>query len=182
MSYNKAVIFVANGVQDEEFLYPYYRLQEAGFSLDVVHSVEDRNQNEVRGKYGIPIKITRKSDGLLDKDYDILIIPGGWQCPEILRQDLEIVSYIRNANSKGKIIGAICHGPQVLISAGICRGRKLTCYKGMADDLKNSGANYVESDLVIDQNIITSPHYKDNPKFMRAVLESYENYRLGHYV
>ena len=162
----KAVIFTSKGIEDLEFWYPYYRLREAEFDIDVVSSEYD-----IIGKYG-----TQLPNGYLTSNYsnknccDLIIIPGGWQAPEILRQDQNVLQFLQQHNVKGTLIGAICHGPQVLISAQICNDRTMTCYKGIKDDLINAGANYKNEPVIIDQNFVTSPHYKNNPDFMKAIL------------
>ena len=75
---------------------------------------------------------------------------------------------------EGKIVAALCHGPWITISAGIMSGRKATCYEGMADDLRNAGAEYLAAPVVVDGNLITSPHYKNNGDFMKAVLQKFD--------
>jgi len=164
-----AIILVAQGVQDQEFWYPYYRLQEAGFDVNVVVSGSCAN---ITGKYGIPIKGSCNTNELKhDGFYDVIIIPGGWQAPEIMRQDKKILQFLHKADDDGLLIGAICHGPQVLISAGICYNRKMTCYKGMKDDLLNAGAQYIDKPVVVDNNIITAPHYDNNSDWMREIIK-----------
>jgi len=163
-----AIIFVAQGVQDQEFFYPYYRLKEIG-NVDVVAS----GGYNITGKYGIPIKNIEWDTSTfwdMDDGYDVIIIPGGWQAPEIMRQDQHLLEYIRYANKSGILIGSICHGPQVLISAGICQGKEMTCYKGMADDLINAGATYLDEPVVYDENIVTAPHYDNNPEWMKEII------------
>jgi protease I len=80
---------------------------------------------------------------------------------------------VRNMCYWGHLVAAICHGPQVLISAGLLKGKKATCFSGMKDDLINAGATYVDAPVVVDGNLITSPHYRNNPEFMKAILEQY---------
>lgn len=160
----RALILVADGHQDEEFVYPYYRMKEDGWVVDVYPGG--------RGKYGI----TAKPEGSVSLDawdlpWDCVIVPGGWQSPEIVRQMPDCISIVRAMNKLNRCIGAICHGPQVLISAGILKDRRATCYKGMADDLRNAGAVYETSPVVIDGNVVTSPHYRDSGAFMKAVFE-----------
>lgn len=167
-----ACILVAQGVQDEEFIYPYYRLQEANFDLDVVF-VTTPKYNKPEGKYGIPFHYDYLMDELtieaFDR-YDLFIIPGGWQAPEIMRMDNKVIDVLRLAEDKNKIIAAICHGPQVLISAGVGRGKQMTGFAGIRHDIENAGYDYVHKAVVNDGGIITSPHYKNNPDFMREVL------------
>jgi protease I len=164
----------ANGVQDEEYLYPYYRVQEEQELLCFGSGKlsQDDKGWYVKGKYGVPCRV-EDSTGYIHKYGipDALIIPGGLESPEIMRQDKHVLNLVKEMYKLGKPIGAICHGPQVLISAGIIRGYEATCFWGMKDDLINAGATYVEGPLVVDRNIITSPHYKHNTAFVKAVLE-----------
>ena len=177
----RAIMFVAQGVQDEEYIYPYYRLKEAGFKLDVVLSPSKIPNDKTTGKYGIPIQWTDLTCNLYpgfgfsqpDLDYDICIIPGGWQAPEIMRMDPYILKFLKYHNGKNRIIGAICHGPQVLISAEIVYERAITGYQGIKDDIINAGAYYHEQSCIRHKNLITAQHYKDNPKFMKEILNFY---------
>lgn len=163
-----AIILAAQGVQDQEFWYPYYRLQEAEFYIEVFVS----GKGEITGKYGIPIKTPNHTTSLKPKaHYDIVIVPGGWQAPEIMRQDKRVLEFLQHHNSIGTIIGTICHGPQVLISADIVKDVHMTCYKGMKDDLINAGANYHDQPVVIDKNIVSAQHYDNNPEWIKAVLQ-----------
>lgn len=172
MKQNKAALLVAQGVQDEEYIYPYYRLQEAGFDLDVILSPSIKYPNPT-GKYGIPIQYNMASYNIdLTRSYEILIVTGGWQAPEIMRLDSNILTLIQMANSQNKIIGAICHGSQVLISAKVVDKRRMTCYTGIKDDLQNAGAIYVDQGVVVDGNLITAQHYRDNPEFMKLILDT----------
>jgi protease I len=174
----KAVIILDKGVQDEEYLYPYYRLQEANFHVDVAAPTKDK----IFGKYGIPIRTTITTSEIKEKDYELCVIPGGWESPERIRQDKAALDFIRDMNKARKPIGAICHGPWVLISAQIVKQTHMTCYQGMRDDLINAGAIYEESSLVSHENIITAPHYRNNPEFMRALLAEYDRYLLSNLV
>ncbi len=177
----KVAILVAQGVQDEEFLYPYYRIQEEGFEMDVILSPHPKYPNPT-GKYGIPIKSNKTTtnlyttNGVLVSNYDIVIIPGGWQAPEIMRMDEKILRFLQHANNHKTIIAAICHGPQVLISAKIVSGRKITGYQGIRDDIVNAGAIYIDNGVIIDNNIITAQHYKDNPEFLKSILNTYYDF------
>lgn len=177
--YRNAVILVDNRVQDEEYIYPYYRLQEANFKVNVATS----SKHQVHGKYGIPIKTTMHTSDLHAENFDLVVVPGGMESPEIMRQDPCVLKFLQEMNQSGKIIGAICHGPWVLVSAKVVSGRKATCYKGMKDDLNNGGGIYCEdADVVVDGNLVTASHYRHNPEFMKTVLESYESYLLGNLV
>lgn len=178
--YNKAVIITAKDVQDEEFLYPYYRLQEAGFDLDVcLVGTGDK------GKYGIPIRpVPGKSlieSSQLQNQYDIVIIPGGW-APELVRMDVTVTAFIKKEfHYRTSIIGAICHGPQVLISAMICDGLVMSGYIGIADDITNAGAIYTPN-IAVSETVVTAAHYRDNPIWMKTILEEHNKRVLETYV
>lgn len=180
-----ALIPVAAKFLDHEVIYPYYRLQEAGFKVGVycANPSEWKYGKCCYGKYGVPIPVdiinlvdTFPSINGIDDNPDLILIPGGVESTEVLRQDTYLRILIRRCNKAEKVIAAYCHGPQVLISAGVTKNRNMVCYPGMAVDLKNSGAN-VTDDLdvrvVVDDNFVTGRHYNDNPEFMRTVVEQY---------
>jgi protease I len=163
----RAIIITGPGFEDSEFIYPFYRLQEADFAVDVATSTNEA----VKGKHGVSATPTVKLGEMDPRKYDLLVIPGGNEAPDRMRQVPEILAFTKAMHDAGKTIGSICHGPWVLVSAGIMRGKRATCYKGCKDDLINAGAAYVDESAVIDGNVITSPHYRDNAAFMKAVLK-----------
>lgn len=161
-----ALIATGPGFEDTEFFYPFYRLQEENILVDVVIS----NDQTACGKYGIPAVPTIKIAEINRKEYDLLVIPGGHEAPDRVRQVKEILDLTYAMNEKDKIIASICHGPWVLVSAGIVKGRKLTCYKGCKDDIINAGGEWISKPVVVDGNIVTAQHYRDNPMWMREAL------------
>jgi protease I len=164
----KAVIITGPGFQDEELIYPYYRLLEAGMEVDIA----TKDGAVVHGKYGVPARATIATTALMSKNYDLVVVPGGFEAPDRVRLLPEVLQFLREMNDQKKLVAAICHGPWVLISAGITKGRKMTAYWSIEADLRNSGADYQHKvPVVIDGNFITSPHYNDNPAFMKAVIE-----------
>jgi protease I len=164
----RVVIITAQGFQDEEFIYPYYRLLEAGFKVDVATI----NGALVHGKYGNPAKPTMSTSDLQATAFDAVVLPGGFEAPDRLRIIPEVLQFVKDMDAAGKLVAAICHGPWIMISAGITRGRKMTGFWSIQADLINSGADYQHKvPLVIDRNIITSPHYNNNGEFMKAVVE-----------
>ena len=167
----RAAIITGPGFQDEEFIYPYYRLLEEGFVVDVA----TKDKAVVHGKYGIPAVATVDVKDLNEEDYDLVILPGGHEAPDRVRQIKEVLTFVKAMFEKGKTVGAICHGPWIAISAGIVSGKQATCYQGMADDLKNAGALYIDAPVVVDGNLITSPHYRNNGDFMKAVVERHRH-------
>jgi len=163
----KAIIITGKFVQDPEYTYPYYRLQEAGFEVDV--AVKDKEI--VFGVIGVKVVPTRGLTGIRAEDYDLLVIPGGARCMEYLRQEKEAVDAIRDFYEKDKVIAAICHGAQMLISAKIVKGKKISGYYSIKDDIDNAGAMYLDAPAVVDGKIITSPHYKYLGDWMRETLK-----------
>jgi protease I len=166
----RAVIITGPNFQDEEFIYPFYRLQEAGFKVDVATN----GKEDMKGKYGVPARATVDVKDLKESDYDLVVLPGGHEAPDRVRQIKEVLDFVRTMCEKGKIISAICHGPWIMISAGIVRGRKISGYIGIKDDIQNAGAEYVDAPVVVDGNIVTSPHYKYNSDWMRETLKRFE--------
>lgn len=162
----RAVIITAANFQDEEFTYPFYRMLEEGYQVDVATP----GKENVTGKYGVPSRPTIDTMDLKPENYDLVIIPGGFEAPDRLRIRQEVLTFVRDMFEQRKLVAAICHGPWVCISAKIVRGRKMTGFMAIADDLINAGADYLEQDVVIDGNLISSPHYRNNGDFMKAVI------------
>ena len=165
----KAVIITGKFVQDPEYTYPLYRLQEDGFDVDVAV----RGKETVLAVKGETVKPTKDIPELKVSDYDILILPGGARALEYIRQDQDVLKFIADFYKTGKVIGAICHGCQLLISAKIVKGKKVSGYYSIKDDINNAGAKYVDAPAVVDGNLVTSPHYKHLGPWMGAVLGKY---------
>jgi len=163
----KILIMVDEGVEDAEFLYPYYRFQEEGYKVDVVGS---KAKETYLGKHGVPIKSNLSPEEVNVDDYGALIIPGG-RAPDRMRINKGLVRIVRDFYERGKVIAAICHGPQMLIEADVLRGKRATCWKSVATDLRNAGATFVNSPVVIDGNIVTSRFPSDLPKFCKETIK-----------
>lgn len=161
-----AVIFIENDFQDAEVLYPYYRLIEAGFSV-LLAGPEKR---AYRGKYGYPLQADVSLAEVKDRSFDVLVIPGGW-APDRLRRNADLLEMVRRHDAAGKTVAAICHGAWVLCSAGILKGRTLTCFDAIQDDVRNAGGHYVDRDVVLDRNLVTSRKPADLPAFCREILK-----------
>lgn len=162
----KVLLFVENGFEDAEAVYPFYRLQEAGFAVDIVGPAKGKAYT---GKYGYPL-----TAGLAPADvdiaaYDAVVVPGG-QAPDRMRINDGLVELVRDAHARGLVIGAICHGPQLLIEADIVRGLNVTCYKSVLTDILNAGAIYHDLPAVVDANIVTARTPADLPEFCRQIL------------
>jgi protease I len=163
---SKVLMFLEEGVEESEFIYPYYRFKEAGFQVDVC---APRAKETYLGKHGIPFRSEVSPRDIAIADYDAVIIPGG-RAPDRMRLDAAMVGIVREAQRVGKVIAAVCHGPQMLIEADVVRGKKATCWRSVATDLRNAGATYLDSEVVVDDKIVTSRSPADLPAFCREVL------------
>jgi len=131
----RAVIITAANFQDEEFTYPYYRMLEEGYKVDVATP----GKENVTGKYGVPSRPTVDTLELKAENYDLVVIPGGFEAPDRLRIRKEVLAFVREMSEQGKLVAAICHGPWVCISAKLVAGKKVTGFIAIADDLINAG-------------------------------------------
>ncbi|MGC2062533.1 MAG: type 1 glutamine amidotransferase domain-containing protein [Thermodesulfovibrionales bacterium] len=162
----KALIISADNFEDTELLVPYYRLQEEGIRVDVA----SMQTGSIKGKHGYEVKVTKALKDVRREDYDILILPGG-SAPEAVRKEkvaLDIAKYFFKTN---KPVAAICHGGQTLISAGLVKGRHVTCYKSVAPEMKEAGALYEDTEVVVDGTLVTSRQPSDLPAFMREIMK-----------
>ena len=173
----KALIITFSKYQDHEVIYPYYRVQEDGFDVDIMADSLGR----IYGILGTYMECTRTVEELNDEavfdkylnDYDLLIIPGGVKSLEKLRQEKRVLDFVNEWDKRNKVISCICHGAQLLISAKVTSGRDISGYYSIMDDINNSGANYVDAPFVVSNNIITSPHYKWMGQWMNQSLKVY---------
>jgi protease I len=173
---SKALILTYDQFQDQEVVYPYYRLEGAQIVTHIVSSHKDE-KNRTYGILGVnmPCHFTLnefKAD--LESHlqaYELLILPGGVKSLEKLRQEKYVIDFIRRWHDSGKIIASTCHGAQLLISAGITRNRRISGYYSIQDDIVNSGAIYSRDPVCVDGNIISSPHYDHMGVWMEAVID-----------
>ena len=161
----KALILVASDVEDIEFFYPYYRLQEEGWEIDVATP----DGRKMVGTHGYDFEPDMKISEANADDYDLLVLPGG-RAPEKVRLQPKAVEIARSMLDAGKTVAAVCHGIQTLISADVLRGKKATCWPGIRDDAKAAGAEYLDQEVVVDGNLITSRRPEDLPTFCRETL------------
>lgn len=160
-----AVLAEAN-YEDLELWYPLLRLREAGADTFVVGT---GSSDSYLGKHGLQVKVDAEADTVSAGQFDAIIVPGGY-APDRMRRYQSVLKLVKDADEQGKIIGAICHAPWVLISAQILRGRTITCVKAIKDDVVNAGANYVDREVVRDGNLITSRTPDDLPAFGAALV------------
>ncbi len=168
-----AAIIAADEFEDLELFHPMYRLQEEGIKTIVIGLTMD----PIKGKKGYSITPSASIDDVNAEKFDFLVIPGG-KSPEKLRLNQKILRFVKEFDTQGKPIAAICHAGQVLASAGIVKNRILTCVAGIRDDMINAGARYVDKAVVVDGNLVTSRIPSDLPEFARAMIEVFRKPRI----
>jgi protease I len=163
----KKVIILAEEMYNEfELWYPYYRLLEAGAEVALVGS---GSAPVYKSKLGLPVGVQTSADRVDPKKFNGLIIPGGY-APDHMRRYPAMVGLVKEIFGAGKVVAAICHAGWMLASAEVVRGKRLTSFFAIKDDLIHAGAEWVDQEVVVDGNLITSRKPDDLPAFMRAVI------------
>lgn len=162
----KVAILVEDQYQVLEVWYPYLRLREEGIETVLVGTGKKR---QYLSKEGYPAEEELSIDKANASDFDGVVIPGGY-APDILRRFEKVNKFVSDLNKNGRLIGAICHGGWVLVSAGVLKGRKATCFSAIKDDVVNAGAEFIDKEVVVDGNLITSRNPYDLPAFCREII------------
>ena len=164
----KVVLLAENLYQEMELWVPYYRLKEEGAEVTLVGTGSSRTYTS---KHGYPVDVDKEAKEIDVSKYDGVVIPGGY-APDVMRRYPEMVRIVREAYQKGKVVAAICHAGWMLVSAGILKGKKVTGFFAIKDDLMNAGGNYVDEEVVRDGTLITSRRPDDLPAFCREMIEA----------
>ncbi|MDA8325278.1 MAG: type 1 glutamine amidotransferase [Nitrospiraceae bacterium] len=162
----KILILSADGFEDLELLAPYYRFEEEGFTVDIA----SKKRGKIKGNHDYEVAATKGFDEVNPEGYDMLFLPGGKAATRVRKEDAAL-QLARHFIEKGKPVAAICHGPQILISAGVVSGKRMTCWPEVSRELKEAGAVYEDKEVVVDGNLITSRKADDLPFFMREVMK-----------
>ncbi|RMG52727.1 MAG: type 1 glutamine amidotransferase [Acidobacteria bacterium] len=160
----RVALLVEDLYQEMEVWYPLYRLKEEGADITVIGTTDVH-----KSKLGYPVKVDLRADRARAADFDIVIIPGGY-APDRMRRHRAMIDFVRQAHQQGKIVAAICHGLWLAISAGILRGKTVTGFFSIKDDIVNAGATYVDEPVVTDGRLITSRVPDDLPAFCREII------------
>ena len=163
----RIAILVDNIYQDQEVWYPYFRFKEAGAQ---VVTVAAKAGETYTSKHGYPITSDVTYDSVRAADFDGVIVPGGY-APDIIRRHSAANRFVNDMDKQGKLVASICHGPWVLCSAEILKGRRATCFFAIKDDVIHAGAKYEDAEVVIDGNLVTSRKPEDLPAFCRASIQ-----------
>ena len=159
------LIISADNVEDTELLVPMYRLQEEGIPFDIA----SLKRGPFKGLHGYEMTANLAVNEVDPERYDNLFLPGG-KAPQLLRDDPKVQQIVHHFFENDKPVAAICHGPQILASAGVLEGRRATCYHTVAPELQEAHAHYENKELVVDGNLITSRNPDDLPAFVPALL------------
>jgi protease I len=167
----KIAILATNGFEQSELEVPRDRLKNAGATVDIV-SLEN---GEIKGwdkkDWGRPVKVDKTLEQVSASDYDAVVLPGGQINPDLLRLEPKALKFIKDVFDAKKIVAAVCHAPWLLVETGIANGRKMTSYKSIKTDVINAGAKWEDSQVVVDQGVITSRNPGDLEAFSAKIIE-----------
>lgn len=162
----RLLVLVGDDYEDLELWYPLLRVQEAGAATTIAGQ---KAGETYRGKHGYPCTSEAAISDITGGAFAGLLVPGGWM-PDKLRRDSSVLSLVRHFASESKLIATICHGPWILISAGVLRGVRMTSTPGIKDDVVNAGAVWVDEPVVVDRNVISSRRPSDLPVFAAEMI------------
>ena len=163
----KVAILAENGYEELELWYPYYRMIEEGATEVLIVSGTSNKYVGKKGNY--PVIVDKNINEVDSKEFDALIIPGGW-APDNLRRHQKIIDFTREIFEQNKTVAAICHAGSLLVSANVLNGKTATCFMAIKDDMINAGINFVDEAVVIDGNLVTSRTPQDLPAFCKGII------------
>ena len=171
----RVAILAENMYEDMELWYPLMRLKEAGADVTVVGPTAGASY---KSKHGLEVKAAISAEGADGGSFDAVVIPGGF-APDYMRRSESMVKFVRDASVNGKVVAAICHAGSMLVSAKVLKGKTVTCYKSIKDDVINAGGNYVDKEVVRDGNLITSRVPDDLPAFCREIISALQTVKVA---
>ncbi len=172
----RVAILATDGFEQVELTEPRKALDEAGATTEVIAPKSSEGGDTIRGwnikEWGDKVKVDRTLEQAKAQDYDALLLPGGVINPDHLRMEPKAVQFVEDFAATGRLVAAICHGPWMLVEAGVVRGKTFTSWPSIRTDLKNAGANVVDNEVVTDGQFITSRKPDDIPAFSRTIIEA----------
>jgi len=169
----RVAILATNGFEESELTEPKKALEKEGAEVLIISPQNDEIKGWKNGNWSDAIKVDARVDKVSSKDFDALLLPGGVINPDKLRTDMTSVEFVKSFFTDHKPVAAICHGPQLLIEAGVVKGRRLTSFKSIRTDLENAGASWHDEEVVVDQGLVTSRSPKDLPAFNKKIVEEF---------
>lgn len=170
----RVAIITSDKVEDIEFFYPYYRLSETGYTVDVI----TMDGGSFEGKHGIGLPDSLSISDVQPENYSLLYLPGG-SAPSTLRKNDDVIAFVRSFAASGKPVAAICHGPQILVSAGLVQGKTLASWPEVGKEIEDAGGTFTDEALQIDGQFITARYPGDLPRHMDGVLRALESASQG---
>ena len=167
----RVAFLVTDGFEQSELIGPMEALENEGARCDVVSPKEGTVKGWKHGEWGDEVDVDVALGQASADDYDSLVLPGGQMNPDVLRHMPEVQRLVRSFFDAGKPVGAICHGPWILIDAGVADGKRLTSWPSIRTDLRNAGAEVVDEEVVVDNGLVTSRKPDDIPAFSRKLIE-----------
>ncbi|MEX2349686.1 MAG: type 1 glutamine amidotransferase domain-containing protein [Flavobacteriaceae bacterium] len=167
----RVALLATNGYEKSELDSPKEAMENEGFQVDIVSIEKGKIKGWADGNWSGEVDVNYTLDEVTAKDYNGLVIPGGVINPDKLRTEEKALQFVRDFFKQGKPVAAICHAPWVLISANVVDGRKMTSYPSIKDDMKNAGALWEDSEVVVDQGLVTSRSPKDLDAYNAKVIE-----------
>ena len=171
----RIAILATDGFEESELFEPKKALEDAGAKVDIVSLHPGRIKSWKDDDWGKSIHVDTTVDDTEGYMYDSLFIPGGVMNPDKLRTSKRAIAFIKEFIEDDKTIASICHGPQVLIEAGLTKGKHLTSWHSLKTDLINSGADWVDEEVVVDEHLITSRSPRDIPAFNKKMIEGFSH-------
>jgi protease I len=167
----KIAILATHGFEQSELEVPRDRLKKAGATVEVISMADGEIKGWDMNDWGRPVKVDKSLDQVSSSDYDAIVLPGGQINPDLLRVEPKALKFIKEIFDTQKIVAAVCHAPWLLIETGIAKGRKMTSYTSIKTDVINAGAKWEDSQVVVDQGVITSRNPGDLEAFSAKIIE-----------